>query len=196
MFKNYWFPRFSIILQTTSDFRAKTNLIRILTHNSENGSLLAVGTESGHIIVHDIKTQKQQILSNRVEKVTAVKFLSGRLFSAQSGKVSKWTKDLGEVELEVKCESKKEEVTQISELAGSLVAASKKIKLFEGKSLKHEWIGHSESVLALDSSTDGKYLVSYGQTSTVAVWTENNEKTECRLQITGKLVHHLISILF
>ena len=162
------------------------NIFNNLTKFLENGSLLAIGTESGHIIVHDVKTQKQQILANRVEKVTAVKFLSGRLFSAQSGKVSKWTKDLSEVELEVKCESKKEEVSQLGEMGGHLVAASKKIRIFEGKAQKYEWIGHSDQILALNTSEDGKYLVSYGQTSTVAVWTENNEKTECRFQITGR----------
>jgi len=153
---------------------------------NENGSILAIGTESGHIIIRDVKSQKQQILSNRVEKITALAFQNGQLYSAQAGTVSKWSLDLAKIEWSLKCESKKNDVSQIGFFGEQLVCASRKIKCYaKNNELAFEWPGHTHPCICL--ATVGDYLVTYGQDeSSVAAWKAESEKTECRFQVTGK----------
>merc|ERR1712130_220645 len=157
---------------------------------NDTGSLLAAGTESGHIILWDVKSQKQQILSNRTEKVSAVAFGGGGLlYSSQGGMLHKWAADFSKVESTVKVESKKNEIYQIAVLNGEqLVCASRKIKCYAEETLAFEWSGHTHPCVAL-AATD-EFLVSYGQDeSSVTCWRANTEKAECRFQITGKTRH-------
>lgn len=147
---------------------------------------MAVGTESGAIVVQDVNSQKQQILSNNVHRpITALAYVAGSLYSAQSGSISKWASDLSKVESSFKCESKKNSITQILEQKENLICASRKIKCYVGGEMTHEWSGHSTVCSAMTSA--GDFLVSYGQDEkSVAVWKENIDQTECRFQLTRR----------
>jgi len=47
----------------------------------ENGEILAIGTESGAILIQQMNTGKKQILSNLDSRVTAVAFIGNELYS-------------------------------------------------------------------------------------------------------------------
>lgn len=50
----------------------------------ENGEILAIGTESGAILIQQMNTGKKQILSNLDSRVTAVAFIGNELYSVRS----------------------------------------------------------------------------------------------------------------
>ena len=57
---------------------------KILKLVVENGEILAMGTESGAILIQQMKTGKKQILSNLDSRVTAVAFIGNELYSVRS----------------------------------------------------------------------------------------------------------------
>lgn len=147
------------------------------------GDILAIGTESGAIIIRQLTIGKQQILPNQDAPVTAVTFIGDDLYSAQEGVIYKWTGFENSVAL-IKAESKKTDVTQIISFTDGIVSASRRIKLYNKLwEVDQEWPGHPNLISSADAGD--KYLATYGQDEkSVAVWASGSEQAECRLQLT------------
>lgn len=150
---------------------------------NENGEILAIGTESGAILIQQMNTGKKQILSNLDSRVTAVAFIGNELYSAQEGVVYKWN-EFKDADSIFKAENKKSEVTQIFPFADGVATASRRLKLFNKLNEEEcEWPGHPNLTEAV--ATNDKFIVSYGKDEkSVAVWKMGQDQAECRFQLT------------
>ena len=75
---------------------------------SEDGDFVAVGNESGCVLVWNVLTHQQQILStSSTAPVTAVGFIGPALYSTQQGKLFEWNMEgSGEVKETFKLDKK------------------------------------------------------------------------------------------
>ena len=57
----------------------------------DTGDFVAVGSESGAVLIWNVLSHKQEILSSSVSSpVTSVAFIGSTLYSSQSGKIFQW----------------------------------------------------------------------------------------------------------
>ena len=94
------------------------NLLPFFKNNkklfSDTGDFVAVGNESGVVLVWNVLTHQQEILSTSVSSpVTAVTFIDSTLYSVQSGKLYQWDQKTGQVAETFKLE-KKSKITRMT----------------------------------------------------------------------------------
>ena len=69
-------------------FKEECNLLLGI---SDTGDFLAAGTESGAVMIWNVLSHQQEILSSSISSpVTSVSFIGSCLYSSQSGKILKW----------------------------------------------------------------------------------------------------------
>ena len=83
---------------------------------SDDGDFVAVGNESGCVLVWNVLTHQQQILSTSLSSpVTAVAFIGSTLYSTQQGKLFEWDMEEGSGEIKETFKlDKKAKVTRLA----------------------------------------------------------------------------------
>lgn len=158
---------------------------------NDTGDFVAVGNESGVVLVWNVLTHQQEILSTSVSSpVTAVTFIDSTLYSVQSGKLYQWDQKTGQVAETFKLE-KKSKITRMTRgINNCILVAGRKIKAISLKTGEAEtnFDGHTTECSALVANS--KLLVSAGgDEKSASVYTVQNGNIECRLQLTRSAKH-------
>lgn len=155
---------------------------------NDTGDFVAVGSESGAVLIWNVLSHKQEILSSSVSSpVTSVAFIGSTLYSSQSGKIFQWENSNLKESFKF---DKKVKITKMTKgSSNTIIAGGRKIKSFSLKTGDEcrSYSGHTNQTSVL--SANSKFILSAGQDEKSAtVWRvdpENeNEDTECRLQLT------------
>jgi len=160
---------------------------------SEDGDFVAVGNESGCVLVWNVLTHQQQILStSSTAPVTAVGFIGPSLYSTQQGKLYEWNMEgSGEVKETFKLDKKAKVTCLARGVDKSILVASRKIKSLSLKTGETEadFDGAATECVAL-ASRGGALMVAAGRDEKKAtVYQTSSGEVECRLQLTRSAKH-------
>lgn len=152
---------------------------------NDTGDYVAVGSESGAVLIWNVLSHRQEIMSSSISSpVTSVTFIGSTLYSAQSGKIIQW--ENGDLKETFKID-KKVKITRMTKGSNNtIIAGGRKIQSYSLKTGDEAQVfsGHTNQCSALASNS--RFILSAAQDEKSAtVWrVESEDDTECRLQLT------------
>jgi len=152
---------------------------------SDTGDFLAAGTESGAVMIWNVLSHQQEILSSSISSpVTSVSFIGSCLYSSQSGKILKW--ENGQIKETFKFD-KKVKITKLTKGPNStIIAGGRKLKVFSLKTGDEigEYSGQTGECSVL--CANNKFILSAGQNEkSGTVWkVDESDEVVCRFQFT------------